>query len=246
MSSSVKDENPGMGDLGDRADPPASDATAGAAAPVSNEDNCFICMDSAPPLLVGKICDCSSLAVHRTCLEDWINHSAHAHAELSQRMVCAICKVQYRLPYEVMTSEVPPSKPRNKAVCTTLMVLWLAVGAALAGLCYWLQVRETVTSLSYRAVMAILCIYAVASILMYVYLLSKVELAMDERKAAERPRISFVHVDEVDAAAPAAAAPAAEHALAAERAVGGGSSTRDANGPATIGSAFAAEDDSPV
>lgn len=48
---------------------------------------CFVCFEEAPPDLLRGICDCTTLRVHRHCLQRWVRTSG--------RTACGVCKAPY-------------------------------------------------------------------------------------------------------------------------------------------------------
>lgn len=49
-------------------------------------DQCFICLQSEPPLVKTK-CACTNMWAHRTCLAAWVERSKSA--------ACSVCKAEY-------------------------------------------------------------------------------------------------------------------------------------------------------
>ena len=48
---------------------------------------CFVCFEEAPPDMLSGICDCTTLRVHRHCLQRWVRTSG--------RTACGVCKAPY-------------------------------------------------------------------------------------------------------------------------------------------------------
>jgi hypothetical protein len=171
---------------------------------------CYICLDDAPPLLVGSVCDCKHTGVHECCLENWINHSTNPRVreELAARMSCGICMQPYRMPYELTPAQLSTGTFSRRTLIRLFVVaiIWLGLGAGIATACYEVQIVEIrkggKNSPRYSALMTCLCIYAMVSIGSYVYVLSKLENMRTERERAVRERIHFTHLDPAAAEEP--------------------------------------------
>lgn len=160
------------------------------------EASCFICMESHAPLLVGKACGCSNLAVHECCLERWINYGEHAGAQqFDERLVCSICKEKYRLHYEVISAPPVPQLTRVQLLKRFVAgACWAGLGAGLATLCYGMQVSEAEEDAAYHVAMAALCIYVVITVGAYVYCVHRAENSQAERERSATPTLHFTSV----------------------------------------------------
>lgn len=179
-----------------RPQPPHGPARAAEDSTPDEKAVCFICMDSDAPLLVGQVCGCSSLAVHRSCLERWVNHGENAGTQqFDERLVCLICKQRYRVAYEV--TNTPPSEPTSvlaRLGAALVCAMWLGVGAGLATLCYNMQKNVGTESALYSVSMASLCLYTMFSVSMYMFLLQRAESRHDERQKRAVPMLHLMGV----------------------------------------------------
>jgi hypothetical protein len=180
-----------------------------------DESSCFICMETTRERLhVGRVCGCSTLAVHLHCLEDWVNSST-AIRGLGSRLECNICMHAYKWPYELTTSSGVGYSKLTLCRFFLAAVAWLGLGCGLGFFAFTRQTNFLRTVLN-RVAIALICIYMIFTIVIYINVLSRFEKDVEARKRRMRPRVKFISsvedalpvVTTADAASSSAAASA--------------------------------------
>mmetsp|Transcript_11072 Transcript_11072/g.28984 ORF Transcript_11072/g.28984 Transcript_11072/m.28984 type:complete len:299 (+) Transcript_11072:112-1008(+) len=157
-----------------------------------DDSSCFICMEATRERLhVGRVCDCSTLAVHQHCLEDWINHSTRAATSgLVSRLECNICKHEYRLPYELTTDSGGHYSKLMICQFSVAATVWCGIGAGFGYFAFTAQKSFPGTVL-YLVAMVLVCVYAIITLAVYIYMLSRYEKEVLAHKRRMRPRVKF-------------------------------------------------------
>jgi len=129
--------------------------------------------------------------VHQGCLEDWINCSTQAASkELGSRLHCDICKHAYLLPYELTT---PAAWVFWRAVLCRIFLATLVWGGIGSGLAYVASNSMALLpgSALYGVTLVFVCLYAIITIIVYIYALGRYEKDEEMRKRKMRPRVKF-------------------------------------------------------
>ncbi|KAJ1639314.1 hypothetical protein T492DRAFT_899402 [Pavlovales sp. CCMP2436] len=158
-----------------------------------DDSSCFICMEATRERLhVGRVCDCSKLAVHQHCLEDWINHSTHAATRgLGSRLECNICKHEYRLPYEMTTGSGEHFSRRVLWRFFLAAVAWCVIDAGFEYLAFDASKAVFPDIAVYHVALVLVCLYSIITLAVYIYVLSRYDKGVEARERGMRPRVKF-------------------------------------------------------
>lgn len=104
-----------------------------------NGEQCYICFDDEAPLLVGTICQCRTLAVHRSCLEAYLNtNDQKRKLPIDQRLRCSVCRQRYKLGYSVVRKTKHVHERMTEVVgyvlCVAVLIILVAVSLVMGEL----------------------------------------------------------------------------------------------------------------
>ncbi|KAJ1627994.1 hypothetical protein T492DRAFT_841920 [Pavlovales sp. CCMP2436] len=113
-----------------------------------------------------------------------------ASKELGSRLHCDICKHAYLLPYELTT---PAAWVFWRAVLCRIFLATLVWGGIGSGLAYVASNSMALLpgSALYGVTLVFVCLYAIITIIVYIYALGRYEKDEEMRKRKMRPRVKF-------------------------------------------------------
>mmetsp|Transcript_24108 Transcript_24108/g.65248 ORF Transcript_24108/g.65248 Transcript_24108/m.65248 type:complete len:311 (+) Transcript_24108:41-973(+) len=141
--------------------------------------SCFICLDNSPPLYVGCICRCQSLAAHRHCLEDYINQTVRATREsIESRLTCPVCLSEYSLPYRTSAQgDARLYRFLRYFAKPILTFAWMLLGVGFGVICFFAPAANLGPhmSSSMLALIVMVC-YFVFGFAAYVFAISRIDI----------------------------------------------------------------------
>lgn len=146
----------------------AHSASMGGASSHGAGRSCLICLDEDiehGDFLLYNICKCRATAVHRSCLEQFVNSRRRRQRPLEQRIRCDICLQPYAVSYDTalitpLAAEAPPTVYRQPLLVKNMQVQLTASGLlALVLLCVARFIEPRFTIAVYSMLLLVLMIY---------------------------------------------------------------------------------------